>query len=440
MLAVNASRVGNLARRSPLVVFGAGLFTSLGVIFVGWRAQTLVSNSPDPYRFMAMAHGLLNGDGFAHCGSVLGRRGPLYPSMIALVFLITGERPLAIQLVQALMLGGICAFAFDIGRRLYNSRTGFIAGILCAFHPVLLRYVADFHLETFLTFLCALTLWRSVLFLERPDVRNGALFGICAGMAVLTKPVVLLYPILFAIWWAIRGRANGVGRRVPIQGAPRNPAGGVMAPWVTVAAIFVAMGAVVLPWTYRNYRSSGHFVLVTTGVGDAFLRGYIFSKPEYALLRLPPYTYAENECNAEFDALCRQAGTVFNRDDIETERILSRASKEKLAADPAAFARKFVVQLFTFWYEMTSLKNSLIAGLTAVLFWILGLIGWRRARAEGHVSWPLFLPILCLNIPLAILLALGRYSAPAVPALAVLAAFGLDTVLQRRPAEQALAK
>jgi hypothetical protein len=192
------------------------------------------------------------------------------------------------------------------------------------------------------------------------------------------------------------------------------------------------MAVVILPWTYRNYRTSGHPVLITTGAGDAFLRGYIFSKPDYALLRLSPYIYAENESNAAFREICREAGTVWGRNDIESDRILSKASKERLLADPGAFVRKVLVQLFTFWYEMTSRTTSLVAGISALLLWILALVGWRRARREGYVAWPLFVPILCLNISLAILLALGRYSIPVLPALAVLAAFGVDTLLSGR--------
>jgi 4-amino-4-deoxy-L-arabinose transferase-like glycosyltransferase len=354
--------------------------------------------------------------------------------MIAFVYLVTGERPIALQLVQALMLGGISVFAFYVGRDLFNPRTGLIAGIISAVHPVLLRYVPDVHLETFLTFLCTLTLWRSVLFLKRPGMRNGALFGLCAALAVLTKPVVLLYPVAFAAWWLVTGLWSSHGHPQSIAARTQTSLS-LPARAAALGAIFFAMAVVILPWTYRNYRSSGHFVLVTTGAGDAFLRGYFFSKPDYALLRLPPYTNAENECNAAFQALCLQAGTVWGRDDIETEKILSRAAKERLRADPGAFVRKFGVQLITFWYEMTNLKNSLIAGLTAGLLWIFAILGWRRARTEGYVSWPLFLPIFCLNVSLAVLLALGRYSVPVLPALGILAAFGIDTLIRRRTSQ-----
>ena len=419
--------------RLGFAAFGLGALVSLLMVFVGWRAQGFVANSPDPYGYVAMGRSLLHGEGFAAYGSVLNRRGPLYPALIAVVFALTGESPLALRIVQALMMGGVCALVFDIGVRLYNVRTGLIAAILCSFHPALLRYVADFHVETLLTFLSTLTIWRGVLLLQDPGPKNGALFGASAALAALAKPTFLLFPGAFVAWWIVRERGSSGLRRATRPQAPLAP--WLRTRWPAVAAVFLAMGVLILPWTYRNYRSSGHPVLITTGVGDAFLRGYIFSQPDYALLRRPPYTDAENESNALFRSICEREGTVWQRNDVESDRILSRASRAKFFSDPADFVRKVVVQLFTFWYEMTSLANSLVTGLLAVVLWIPALIGWRRARAEGALAWPLLLPILCLNLSLAILLALGRYSVPIVPALAVLAAFGIDTLMRKRDVE-----
>jgi hypothetical protein len=92
------------------------------------------------------------------------------------------------------------------------------------------------------------------------------------------------------------------------------------------------------------------------------------------------------------------------------------------------------VGLFTFWYQMTSMKNSLVAGAAALFAWILAVIGWRQARREKLAVWPLLLPAFYLNVLLALLLALGRYSVPVVPGVLVVAAFGLDTLLSRRTA------
>jgi hypothetical protein len=284
----------------------------------------------------------------------------------------------------------------------------------------LLRYTPDFHVEILLTLLFTLTIWFSIRFIDRPSLANGLGMGLACGLAALSKAVVVLYPLVFVVWllWLRRSART--------QGAiPRKNAA---APWVPMAVIFLGMGLVILPWTARNYRSSGRFVLITTGLGDAFLRGFIFSKPEYATLKLPPYTFAENESNALFRGLCAAQGTVWERNDIESDRILGQAARARLLSDPVGTVRKFVVGIFTFWYQMTSKANSAIVGLLAIVGIALGLVGWKRARRERRPIWPLVLPILYLNTVLALLLALGRYSVPVLPCLMVLAAFGVDTL------------
>ena len=159
--------------------------------------------------------------------------------------------------------------------------------------------------------------------------------------------------------------------------------------------------------------------------------------PDYATLRLPPYEYAENESNEWFRSLGRAAGTEWQRDDYETDQILNRAAQQKLFAEPMDFVRKFSVGLLTFWYEMTNLTNSLLAGGLALGAWVLAIIGvWRAVREERPV-WLLLLPVVYVNLFLAALLALGRYWVPILPALLIVAAFGVDTLLNRysrRPA------
>ena len=105
-------------------------------------------------------------------------------------------------------------------------------------------------------------------------------------------PVVVAYGVV----WAVRGLRRGAGRPSPIPG---------------LIAMFVAMAVVVAPWTYRNYEvDGGKFVLLTPGMPDAFLRGYIFTQTEFITLEKPPYTDAENASNALFRRLAREAGTT----------------------------------------------------------------------------------------------------------------------------------
>src|SRR5262249_51203620 len=95
--------------------------------------------------------------------------------------------------------------------------------------------------------------------------------------------------------------------------------------------------------------------------------------------------------------------------------------------------RKVVVGFFTFWYEMTSLANSLVPGVLALAAWTLAFVGFRRSRnGERPPVWLLLLPILVMNVFVATLIPLGRYSTPILPCLMVLAARGVDTLLSQR--------
>ncbi|HYQ14505.1 MAG TPA: hypothetical protein VEQ58_02070, partial [Polyangiaceae bacterium] len=198
-----------------------------------------------------------------------------------------------------------------------------------------------------------------------------------------------------------------------------------------LAVALLCMGLTISPWTVRNYVVTGHFVPITTGLSDAVLRSYVFSRTEFITLAKPPYTDAENEVNAEFRALCAAQGAVWEADDLQTDKILSQAMKERLLASPLAYVKKSFVGIFTFWYQMTSLPNSLAAGGMALLAWVFAAIGLLRSRQERQPIWLVLAPILYLNLFLAALLSLGRYSVPVLPCLVVLAAFGVSTLLQR---------
>jgi len=62
---------------------------------------------------------------------------------------------------------------------------------------------------------------------------------------------------------------------------------------------------------------------------------------------------------------------------------------------------------------------------------ILAAIGYRSGAAAGRPVWMCILPALMLNVLLAALLALGRYSAPILPPLFVLTAQGLLVLADR---------
>src|SRR5262249_7739113 len=144
--------------------------------------------------------------------------------------------------------------------------------------------------------LVTFTVFCAIRFYEQPNVANGVLFGAVGMITTLTKGVILPYVVIFSaicLVRALRPRFN------------RSAALGVVATGLTMAVLLA-------PWTYRNYRvTGGQFVLLTPGSSDSFLRGYVFTRLEFATLSKPPYTYAENEVNRWFRQIARDAGTTW---------------------------------------------------------------------------------------------------------------------------------
>jgi 4-amino-4-deoxy-L-arabinose transferase-like glycosyltransferase len=418
----DASADGKGLTSVRLIVFGGGLVIALLAVFIIWRAQSAVAQANDIYKFADLGRNIVEGHGFTlNGGAPTVRRAPLYPALIALLYLVFGVHPLAIQLAQTLLAAGTCLLAFEIGRRLFTLRTGVIAAVIVSLHPMVMRYVPDIQVETLLTFLYTLTVYRTVRLIEQGTLLNGFWLGLAAASAAMVKAVALPYAALFALAYLV----------VRYWHRPRATNEGTVAGIWPIAAMIFAMGLVILPWTYRNYQVTGMFVLVSGNGSGEFLRGYVFAQPRYFLLRDPPYSVGEEEANEMQRKLFRDQGLVWERNEAETERVQSAAMRQKLIASPVAFVKKVAIAAFMFWYVVTTRANSLLVGGLALGAWILAFYGMKQGRGRGYAFWLLLLPIFSLNMIYALVLALGRYSAPCIPTLMVLAAFGVDRITQR---------
>lgn len=399
-----------------LIIAGVALGAALLMVFVVFGNQSLVDNAGDPYEYGKIAHGFIQ-DGYV---KLTRRSASLYPEMIAVVYRLGGDNSTVVML-QCLMHVASCLLVYAIARRLFNVRTALIAGLACALHPMFLRYVPDLHMESMLIFASTLTILMAVRFHERPTWPNGVILGAVGMFAVLTKAVFLPFLVLFGAVIFFSQLRKG-----SMKGA------------VAVVAMAVTMALLLAPWTYRNYQvTGGRFVLLTPGSSDSFLRGYVFTRMEFATLQKPPYTDAENEVNAWFRDIAKENGVVWEEDEVVDEQNNARVAKHLIVTQPLDTIRKVFVGLFTFWYQMTSLKTSLVPAAAAIVGWALAIVGIRQARREGRPAWLLWMPILVMNVFVATLIPLGRYSIPILPFLAILAAFGVDTLLKRRAASQA---
>ncbi|HZO91465.1 MAG TPA: hypothetical protein VFB38_24295, partial [Chthonomonadaceae bacterium] len=121
--------------------------------------------------------------------------------------------------------------------------------------------------------------------------------------------------------------------------------------------------------------------------------------------------------------------------ELKKEAIESAEVKRRLRQEPLGALRKFVIQIFTFWYVVDTRKKSLFVGGIALLALALAGYGWLRARQNHIATFPVVAVVVYFNLMYAAILAFGRYSMPVYPTLLVLSAYGLTQLWARlRPA------
>jgi 4-amino-4-deoxy-L-arabinose transferase-like glycosyltransferase len=215
----------------------------------------------DEREYLLLARNVAEGRGFAHLqpdgtpapGEHFGR-APAYPAFLAAVIRAAGVPPeadpallRAIRIVQALLGGALVWLVAGLALSAAGPKAAAAAGWLAAVYPPLVWTPAFVWSETLFSVLalgCAL-----VLSLGRRTRRVCIAAGVLAGAAVLTRPAMLVFLPLAVLWLAWRREWHG-------------------------AVLFsLACALVIAPWTARNAREYGRFVLVASEGGITFWTG-----------------------------------------------------------------------------------------------------------------------------------------------------------------------
>lgn len=255
--------VDTRARR--LIVLAALLAFALRLLFglAYWVDKPLTH---DEREYLALAASLAAGRGFTYgpdhdsgTAQQFGR-APLYPMFLAAIGATEPSAhgtPRRVKVAQAALGALLVVLIGALAHRSAGPRAGAIAAFLAAVYPPFVWYPAYVLSETLYSvtaLAAAFVLQGAVDRAERAhNPRAGGplalLAGALAGAAVLTRPAMLFFVPLAAIWLVLRRRH-------------------VLALAVTAAAV-----AVIAPWTARNYRVYDRLVLVAAQGGVNFWTG-----------------------------------------------------------------------------------------------------------------------------------------------------------------------
>jgi 4-amino-4-deoxy-L-arabinose transferase-like glycosyltransferase len=244
-------KVAHFARLNffPILI-ALGIALRLGWVLVMHPVQ--ISDFRD---YMVLARRLLDTGSYVDYSEtghrLLAFRPPGYPAFLASSIWLLGDNTWTPAIGNILVFIGSALVLGLAAKTLGGRRSAFIAQLLFILWPS----------DVFLTGLAAseplaLLLFTAALWVFSLSDVHGAkasvVAGILGGATALTRPTMLLFPLLWAVFVLV-----GPNRLVRLR-------------HVVIASL--VMAATLAPWTVRNYRILHAFVAVSTNGGDVFYR------------------------------------------------------------------------------------------------------------------------------------------------------------------------
>lgn len=252
---INENKILNNVKKNAFrLTFLTGIVLFIFAITVSqisiWQSRDYFQGSTDERGYINYAVNSLNGRGFNEFpGYNQSNRVPLYPFLIAGIFKVFGHSFFAVKMVQSIILALSVVLIFIIGKSIFNTPTGVIAGILASINPNFLRDVHFIMTENFFTFFFLLSIFFLIHALIYEEKINYFFFGISLGFTSLIRPTTVYFPIylLFMclfIFWKQRVHLKNIFK-------------GLFVACLVSFLIF-------LPWVARNCLIHKNFVFLST--------------------------------------------------------------------------------------------------------------------------------------------------------------------------------
>jgi tetratricopeptide (TPR) repeat protein len=374
----------------------------------------------DAFWYDAKAQDVLAGDLIASTGTF---RVPLYIYFLAGVYSVFGHSFMAAYLIQAVFGALTCGVLYLLGKRLFGTLAGIVAGLGFAIYRMAVYYVGELVPASMLLLLLAGAVYLIVRAVTRRSLTDSLLAGLCLGLAFLSRPDVVPFAILLALAVALFFRKE---RGIRLAAA-----------FAAVLVCFMFLQGL------RNYAIFGEFFIfspqgaVNLYIGNA---RYADGKTPVAPPTRHPYDIGTDPSQDSINLGCRQAALEdVGRDLSEQElsRYYIRKTLDEIRLDFPRWlglvARKAYFSMNSYERSDIKLVPRVIARYSKVLrlpllsFAIpvsLGLVGVGLAiRRRNRLAMILVAGILAYAANTLVFFVVWRYRLPAVPLLMVLAGF-----------------
>ncbi len=391
-----------------------------------WRTASMLDDDVDQYRGIAL--NLIAGRGYAGPGDNLPTafRPPLYPLLLASVFALGGSS-FSAGLVQMLIGAPTVLLTYAAGRRLGLHRGAGLAALLVAIDPLLLHNTSLIMTETLAACLSAGWLYLAAGDDRAANFRRPLAIGVVLGVCCLCRPT---YVAVGALTVSSTGMA-WLARRLGWSGALQMLPGSSRR---SCFAFVLGAGLTLGPWVVRNAVVLGAPIATTTHGGYTLLLGHnpvyyaeVVDRPWGAVWGRDSLVQWQTSLEVE---LARDR--VAPHDELARDRWMYCRAWRTIRSNPAHAIRSSLTLLGRLW-NLAPLAGS----VPTVARWAIGgfymavfagmLSGLLRMPARECRRWQ---PALCLIVGFTLVHAVYwadmRMRAPLVPALALLAARGIQ--------------
>jgi len=398
---------------SPALIIGVAFAARL-VLLWKFTAAPIRNVVPFGYELGRVARAIAAGNGFSSPLRMVDTGPtawftPIYPYFVAAIFKIWGIYSFHSKIVVRVLNCAFVSLAIipiqNIARRTFGEGVGVAAAWIWVFLPTSLFFPVIWDWDTSLTALVfGLIFWATLALRENQTLLSWAGYGALWVFGALINPsIVSVFPFLLG-WLAWESRKNS-------------------GPWKKLCAAALLVFVVgLVPWTVRNYRVFGRFIVFRSNFGLELWLGNNPSVPDTWSPWLHP-----NDSLEEAQKYKRMGEIAFMAEKQHEAIAFMRTHP----ADTLHFVfRRFINN----WLAITDnpadawsssplyLKAFIVINFLSSLFTLIGaLFAYRSKPADA----PPYLMVL-LVFPLIFYLTHSslRYRFPMDPIMMVLAAYG----------------
>ena len=306
--------------------------------------------------YQEIASNIYNHKGHSLWGQSVAWQGMGYPTALGLFYMLMGNDLVhTAKLFNCILSILSLPLMFLIFSKLSSSKAVvYGAYTLVALLPNFIAYNNVVGTEVFFTFLFALVIFLQ-LYLFKNWIRYP-LLGITIGVAALTKPFFLAYPLVAGLYIWLK---NKNGRET----------------LALVLTASVLMIVVVSPWTLRNFNKYGSFMPISYNSGYVLYVNNNESNVTGAwmpLKEVPASPHLKNQIEAELDKNQGNEKLAPHLDEV-----LKPAAKQWIKDNPGDFARLGLLRI----------KQTFFSGAWDIKAWTMNEMAETADEEENPISF-----------------------------------------------------